>query len=199
MSLKITDVLSRFGKEPDVSIWISQAHLAKDLLKLEDLAVIIPLFLDGFAFAIYDQLSAEDKKSSDRIEAALKTAIAVDKFNAYEEIRTRMWKPGETVDVFLSDLKRLSKLAEIGDNEEILNLAFVMGLPRQISGQLRATHKLDTLNLPAILKNYSSFDGRNHERFDNLRCIWCSDEKQWFKGKQNSEVFRMRRPALLEG
>ena len=113
MSLKITDVLSRFGKESDVSIWISQAHLAKDLLKLEDLAVIIPLFLDGSAFAIYDQLSAEDKKSSDRIEAALKTAIAVDKFNAYEEFRTRMWKPGETVDVFLSDLKRLSKLAEI--------------------------------------------------------------------------------------
>ena len=152
MSLKITDVLSRFGGESDVSIWIRQAHLAKDLLKLDDLAVIIPLFLDGSAFAVYDQLSTEDKKSSSRIEAALKTAFAVDKFNAYEEFRTRMWKPGETVDVFLADLKRLCKLADIGDNEEILKLAFVMGLPRQISGQLRATPKLDTLNLPAILE-----------------------------------------------
>ena len=66
MSLKITDVLSRFGGESDGSIWIRQAYLAKDLLKLDDLAVIIPLFLDLSAFVVYNQLSAEDKKSFDR-------------------------------------------------------------------------------------------------------------------------------------
>ena len=50
-----------------------------------------------------------------------------------------------------ADLKRLGKLADIEDNEEILKLAFVMRLPCQISGQLRTTSKLDTLNLLAIL------------------------------------------------
>ena len=112
------------------------------MLKLDDLGVIILLFLDGSAFAVYDQLSAEDKKSSDRIEAGLKTAFAVDKFNACEEFRIRMWKPGETANVFLADLKCLSKLADIGDNEEILKLAFIIGLPRQISGQFRANLSL---------------------------------------------------------
>ena len=114
MSLKITDVLNRFSGDTDVSIRLRQAQLTKDLLKLEDLAVMIPLFLDGPAFAVYDQLNADDKKSADRIEVVLKTAFATDKFSANEEFRTRMWKPGESVDVFLADLKGLAKLANIG-------------------------------------------------------------------------------------
>ena len=44
-----------------------------------------------------------------------------------------MWKPSKTVGVFLADLKRLSKLADIGDNEEILKPVFVLVLPSQIS------------------------------------------------------------------
>ena len=62
MSLKVTDVLNRFNGDGDVSIWLKQAHLAKSLLKLKDLAVVILLFLDGPAFAVYDQLKEEEKK-----------------------------------------------------------------------------------------------------------------------------------------
>ena len=43
MSLKINNVLGGFGGESNESIQIRQPHLAKDLLKLEDLALIIPL------------------------------------------------------------------------------------------------------------------------------------------------------------
>ena len=50
MSLKVTNVLKRF-RFSDVSVWLKQVHLAKDLLKMNDLAVDIFLFLDGTAFA----------------------------------------------------------------------------------------------------------------------------------------------------
>ena len=66
-------------KSGDVSAWLKQAHLAKELLKLNDLAVLTYSFvsrLDGPAFAVYDQLKVEDKKSSDSIESALRVTFA---------------------------------------------------------------------------------------------------------------------------
>ena len=154
MSLKVTDVLNRYRGEGDVSVWLKQAQLAKSLLKLKDLAVVIPLFLDGPAFAVYDQLSDEDKADATKIEAALRTAFATDKFSVYDEFRNRKWKSGETVDVFLAEIKRLASLDNIGgeENEEIVKLAFVMGLPSKVAAQLRATPKIDTLNLSSILQ-----------------------------------------------
>ena len=120
---------------------------------MKDLAVVIPLFLDGPAFAVYDQLKEEEKRDADRIELALKTAFACDKFLAYDEFRNRQWKNGESVDVYLADLKRLVHVANIdGENEEIIKLSFVMGLLNKVSAELRATPKIDTLDLTAILQ-----------------------------------------------
>ena len=151
MSLKVTDVLNRFNGDGDVSVWLKQAHLAKSLLKLKDLAVVIPLFLDGPAFAVYDQLKEEEKRDADKIELALRTAFACDKFLAYNEFRNRQWKNGESVDVYLADLKRLAHLANIdGENGEIIKFSFVMGLPNKVSAPLRATPKIDTFDLTAI-------------------------------------------------
>ena len=39
-----------------------------------------------------------------------------------------------------------------GENEEIIKLPFVMGLPNKVSAQLRATPKIDTVDLTAILQ-----------------------------------------------
>ena len=55
--------------------------------------------------------------------------------------------------MYLADLKRLAHLANIkGENEKIIKLLFVMGLPNKVSAQLRATLKIDTLDLTAILQ-----------------------------------------------
>ena len=61
----------------------------------------------------------------------------------------------EGIDVFLADLKRLAHLANIkfvDNNEEIVKLAFVMGLPSRVAAQLRATPKIETLDLNAVLQ-----------------------------------------------
>ena len=55
--------------------------------------------------------------------------------------------------MYLADLKQLAYLANIdGENEEIIKLLFVMGLPNKVSAQLRAMPKIDTLDLTAILQ-----------------------------------------------
>ena len=47
----------------------------------------------------------------------------------------------------------MAHLANIdGKNEEIIKLSFVMGLPNKVSAQLRATPKIDVLDLTAILQ-----------------------------------------------
>ena len=73
ISLKVTEVLNRYRRERDVSVWLKQAQLAKSLLKLKNLAVVMPLFLDGPDFAVYDQVIDEDKTDATKIEAALRT------------------------------------------------------------------------------------------------------------------------------
>ena len=86
---------------------------------------MIPLLFDGPAFAVYDQLKEEEKQDADKIEFALRTALACDKFLAYDKFRNRQSKNGESVDVYLVDLKRLAHLANIeGENEEIIKLLF---------------------------------------------------------------------------
>ena len=61
----------RFDGTRNVSKWIKQAHLAKNLLGLDDLATVMPMFLDGDAFEVYDQLTDDDKNNAGKIEKAL--------------------------------------------------------------------------------------------------------------------------------
>ena len=113
------------------------------------------LFLNGASFAVYNQLSDAEKQDPKKIKVALKTAFATDKFLAYDKFRNRLGMNSETVDVFLADFKRLAHLANIkfqDNNEEIIKLVFVMGLPSRVATQLRATPKIETLDLNAVLQ-----------------------------------------------
>ena len=85
MSLRVTDILNKYSGDGGVTVWLKQAHLAKSLLKLKDLAVIIPLFLGGPAFAVNDQLSDTEKQDANQTEVTLRAAFATDKFLAYDE------------------------------------------------------------------------------------------------------------------
>ena len=90
-------VLNKYRGDGDVT---EAKRLAKSWLKLKDLAVVIPLFLHGSAFAVYDQLSDAEKQDANKIEVALRTAFAADKFPAYHKFQNRVWRNGETVYVF---------------------------------------------------------------------------------------------------
>ena len=58
---------------------------------------------------------------------------------------------GEPVDVYLSDLRRLARLAEIED-DGLLRCAFVVGLPTDVSSNLRASVKIKTTPLSVLVE-----------------------------------------------
>ena len=45
--------------------------------KIEDLALLIPLYLDGPAFAVFEQMEEGDKDNEESIDAALLSAFSV--------------------------------------------------------------------------------------------------------------------------
>ena len=67
-----------------------KSPIVSDIRGIKDLALVIPLRLTGGAFAVYQQLSSADKKSAAKIEAALKSAFAADKFVAYDQFESKV-------------------------------------------------------------------------------------------------------------
>ena len=70
MSLKLTDTIGLFrGEGEDFSEWIKKLHLVLTLKGTTDFGSVLPLFLSGQAFSIFDTLDQKDKKNySDVIE-----------------------------------------------------------------------------------------------------------------------------------
>ena len=63
--IKLTDVVRKFNGEEDVAAWLDRLELVAGLQKVDDLAAVIPMFLEGPAYDVYSQLSAEDKRGAE--------------------------------------------------------------------------------------------------------------------------------------
>ena len=95
-------------------------------------------------------MTEDDKRDSRKIKLALRTAFAVDSFTAYELFVSRRLHPGETVEVFLAELRRLA-VPFGGLSDKALVCAFVAGLPESVRQLLRAGSRMDELPLIQIL------------------------------------------------
>ena len=84
---------------------------------------------------MYKQMVEVDKEDAEKIKTVLKIAFGARPIEAYEDFRVSTRSYGESVDVFLSDLRRLAGLAGIL-NDNLLKLAFVVGMPKGVSAQL---------------------------------------------------------------
>ena len=103
---------------------------------------VIPLRLSGRAFAVYQQLSAEEKQNYERIKAA----FAIDPATAWEQFKARTLHPGKTVDVYLAELTKLTVLFD-GLPERALAYKFLAGLSIGAKQLLRASSSIDSLSL----------------------------------------------------
>ena len=104
--------------------WMEKAELVCKMCQVKHMEFIIPLRLMDGAFTIFQQLKEEDKRDFDWIKAALCTAFAVDGFMAFDQFVNRRLHHGESVDVYLAELRRLSVLFE-GISDQGLACVFV--------------------------------------------------------------------------
>ena len=101
-------LIPEFGGSPSESVaeWLEKVQLVCDLRCIDKPETLVPLWLTGGAFAVYQQLSASDKRDFSKLKEALLVAFGADSFAAYEQLTTRRGcdRPGETVDVTSSSL-----------------------------------------------------------------------------------------------
>ena len=148
---KIQDVTRSFDGSGNVENWIKKIRLVAKLKEVKKLESFLPLFLEGDAFAVYDELSEESKGSIQKIEQALLSAFAQNRYSAYDTFRQRNWCPGEAVDVYMSDVRRLARLAKI-ENDDVIRCAFIRGLPSDISAQLRISTTINTMDMAVVVE-----------------------------------------------
>ena len=145
----MSDVIKTFDGSDDVVQWIEKVEMVARLQKIDDITEFLPLFLTGPALAVYQQLDDLGRDDAGTLTRTLIGAFGLNPFKAYEQLTQKKWK-GEPVDAYLAELRRLAKLAGIEGNV-IVKRAFIVGLPENISRELRATAKIENLGLDAIL------------------------------------------------
>lgn len=138
------------GTNHVVTEWLEKLELVCEVRERKDLAKIVPLRLTAGAFAVYQQLSTEDKSTYEKVKGALLSAFAVDKYNAYEQFVTRKLREGEAVDVYLADLRRLATLFG-GMTEDGVGCAFIAGLPETVRRTLRAGSRMEKMDVSELL------------------------------------------------
>ena len=106
--------------------------------------------LSGGAYAVYQQLSEEKRADFACIKDVLYTAFALNPMMAYKQFAARHLCPGEMVDVFLAELRKLAtqfgRMTEWG-----LVYAFIAGLPEHVEKLLQAITQVDNLLISEIL------------------------------------------------
>ena len=133
----------------DVVEWFTRATLLCEMRRV-DLMSVAPLRLAKGAFAVWSQLPAGDRRSPIAVRSALFAAFALDQFAAYDAFSDRRLQPGESPDVYLSELRRLAALFG-GVSDQTLLCAFVGGLPDSVRQTIRAGTRADSLDLNSTL------------------------------------------------
>ena len=153
-SIKFSDIVKNYvdyNTSGEFSVWIEKLELVAQLQEITDKLKFLPLFLSGPAFAVYQQLSDGVRGDYDKLKKELNNAFSTNAFASYEQLRSRVLLDGESVDVYLADLRRLVNLIGQKDANALLRCAFVAGLPSEISMQLRSTANISEMPLDEIV------------------------------------------------
>lgn len=153
-NVKLTDVLRIFDGTGGIVEWLEKLELLVKLRDIKQVELVVPMFLEGSALAVYIELTEDQKKSYNSIKDALLKAFSVNPFQAYEQFVRRAWR-NEPVDVFMTDLRKLARVAGVTSNKLLLR-AFVTGLPPNVSRELRATANIDDLALSSVVERARS-------------------------------------------
>lgn len=179
-----------FDGSSDFGEWIVKLELVAKFQGVSHLESFLPLFLTGGAFAVYEALPKTTKEDYKTLRQALSRAFSMDRFRAYEEFTRRRLRPGEAVDVFLSDLRSLGAKVSSDLSDEWLTCAFVAGLPDFVSMNLKSACQLEVMSLGEVLErarvvmSLQSFDvcayagnraGERGKPSREIRCYQCRE------------------------
>ena len=122
------------------------------LQHVDDVASLLPLYLEGDALTLYMEIKEEDQKDISLIEAQFKEAFTDSTFTAYRKLTMVRWA-GERVDVYANKIRQLAGLAgfEGPGLERFTKLAFITGFPNAISIEHQQAPNIKTLAMGDLL------------------------------------------------
>jgi hypothetical protein len=153
-SVKFSDIVGNYvdyNTTGEFSVWVEKLELVAQLQDIRDKLKFLPLFLSGPAFAVYQQLADDVKADYAKLKKELTTAFSTNAFASYEQLRNRVLADGESVDVYLADLRRLVNLMGQTNADPLLRCAFVAGLPADVALQLKSTVDAESMNLAELV------------------------------------------------
>ena len=114
----------------------------------------LPTLLEGEALAAWMELTEEEKRDFGVVKEKLIRKLAPLEFVSLEQFQKRAIFPGESIGMYLYELKRLLRQAmpELAEDasQQLLIHQFLAGLPAPVSRQLRAVG--NTTNLEQIVE-----------------------------------------------
>ena len=132
-----SDILKPFMEEGDVVMWLNKRKLVAKLQKIEDVATLISMYMEGNVLAVYQEMGEKDQADAESIEKKLKTAFPEGSFEAYNKPRKITWT-GEPVDVYAVEIRRRAGLVgHTGCKLENTVKMTMSGFPDHISIKLQ--------------------------------------------------------------
>ena len=105
-AVKLTDVVKTFtgSGDEDIVTWIEQLEVVAELQEIDDLAPVIPLFLEGPAYDVFTQLPKEERSNEEKVKERLIAAFGMSPLEVYSKFKVRVLQSGKAPDGFLADL-----------------------------------------------------------------------------------------------
>ncbi|XP_067943225.1 uncharacterized protein [Watersipora subatra] len=131
MAVKLSDLIKSYEDNNisgEFGTWISKLELVAKLQKVEDLKIFVLLFLNGSAFALYEQLSEDAKGDYVKLKKELLTAFSINIYSAYSQLRL----PSELA----CQLKATAAVEEMGLREIVTRARAILSSNSE-TGQLR--------------------------------------------------------------
>lgn len=125
--MKSIKLIPRYDGKGDIDSWLCRAELIVQAQQ-ENPAVVIPVCLDGAAFAVYEHMSAADREDFSLIRTALTRAFGMSEYDAFAAFSERQLQAGESTDVYAVAITRLGRLCAITE-DTALACKFISGLP----------------------------------------------------------------------
>lgn len=158
---KLSEVISQFDGSTQFSEWIRKFELVMKLQKQKELQYVLPLFLSGEAFNVYESLNEVTKDDYLSLIKELKKAFTADVFVTYEDFISRKLGSNESVDNFVAQLKTMANTICEDISENLVKCAFINGLPLNIKNQLKACCMLEELDLSQVVGKARLLVGKN--------------------------------------
>ena len=136
----------------DVNEWFKRFDICSKAngWNSETKAKKLPTLLEGEALAIWMELSEDEQKDFDDAKKKIAERIVPEVFVTLDEFHKRRLLPGESLSLFVYELKKLLDQAMPGMDatarEQLLLHQFLGGVPAPISKQIRAAGETKALD-----------------------------------------------------